>query len=109
LKVDERILILTIRGLLVKNYFLAMYARCGYHVNMTPESITSYVRRRLAGVPRQHARIAREIGIPQTTVSRIHSGTTTNPTLKTIEPILAWFREQDAAVKAIKLKRRKQA
>jgi transcriptional regulator with XRE-family HTH domain len=69
---------------------------CGYTLCMTQENLTQYLRRRLSEMVGQHNRIAKEAGIPQTSVSRIYAGTTTNPTVKNIELLLNWFRQHDA-------------
>lgn len=63
---------------------------------MTQENLTQYLRRRLSTMVGQHNRIAKEAGIPQTSVSRIYAGTTANPTVRNIELLLNWFRQHDA-------------
>lgn len=63
------------------------------------ESITSYIRRRLAELEGQHNRIARETGVAQATVSRIHQGQC-SPRLETVEPLLAWLQANDPSARA---------
>lgn len=57
--------------------------------------IQEYVRKRLDEVVGQHHRISRESGVPQATVSRIHTGVV-SPRLSTVQPILDWFAKEDA-------------
>lgn len=62
---------------------------------MKTETLTQSIRRRLGDYVGEHSRIALESGIPQTTISRIYRGES-SPTIRNIEPLLAWFKKQDA-------------
>lgn len=59
------------------------------------ETIHHYLLRRLAELRGQHARIAMETGVPQSTLSRIQSGKG-SPRLDSVQPILDWLVEFDA-------------
>lgn len=59
------------------------------------EPINTYLRRRLGELKGQHNRIARESGVPQSTVNRIHLGLS-DPRLGTAQPLLDWFERHDA-------------
>lgn len=61
---------------------------------MKQEPIETYLRRRLTEFTGQHVRIARETGVPQSTISRIHQSTC-SPRLETVQPLLDWFAKQD--------------
>lgn len=75
---------------------------------MKNETTTQYLSRRLNETVGMHNRIALESGIPQTTVSRIYRGES-SPTIKTVEPLLAWFKKYDIkqAKAAAKLSKKK--
>lgn len=62
---------------------------------MKNETLTQTIQRRLKDFVGHHARIASESGVPQTTLSRIYTGTS-SPTIRTIEPLMAWFKKHDA-------------
>lgn len=59
------------------------------------EPIHAYLRRRLEEVPVPHLTIARESGVPQTTLSRVYRGAM--PRLSTAEGLLNWFERYDRA------------
>jgi hypothetical protein len=59
------------------------------------ESIHDYLLRRLAELRGQHARIAAETGVPQSTLSRIQSGQG-SPRLESVQPLLDWIAAYDA-------------
>ncbi len=61
---------------------------------MKKEPIYDYLRRRLSELKGHHVRIARETGVPQTTVSRINQGLC-SPTLASVQPLLDWFDRHD--------------
>ena len=59
------------------------------------ESIHEYLLRRLAELRGQHARIAAETGVPQSTLSRIQAGQG-SPRLESVQPLLDWIASYDA-------------
>lgn len=65
---------------------------------MKKEPIHDYVRRRLREFVGHHIRIARETGVPQSSISRIHQGAS-SPTLASVQPLIDWFDKQDAGIK----------
>lgn len=58
------------------------------------ETIHDYLLRRLAELRGQHARIAAEAGVPQSTLSRIQSGRG-SPRLESVQPLLDWIAAYD--------------
>ena len=72
---------------------------------MKKEPIFDTLKRRLGEFSGQHNRIARESGVPQSTVSRIYLGQCT-PRLDSAQALLNWFDAQDAAAQRAKAKRR---
>lgn len=58
------------------------------------EPIIDYLRRRLAGAIGMHNTIAKESGVPQSTVNRIHLGEV-SPRLDSVQPLLDWFEAFD--------------
>lgn len=58
------------------------------------EPILNYLRRRLAGTIGMHNTIAKESGVPQSTVNRIHLGESI-PRIDTVQPLLDWFEAYD--------------
>jgi predicted transcriptional regulator len=58
------------------------------------EPIEAYLRRRLSELKGHHNRIARETGVPQSTLSRIYLGQS-SPTLATAQPVLDWLKRFD--------------
>ncbi len=69
---------------------------------MNKEPIYDYLRRRLSDLAGQHNRIAKESGVPQATVSRIHAGLC-SPRLDTVQPLLDWFEKQDKRASALRI------
>ena len=65
------------------------------------ETIHEYLLRRLSELYGQHARIAAETGVPQSTLSRIQSGKG-SPRLESVQPLLDWIAAHDARVAARK-------
>lgn len=63
---------------------------------MKKETIENYLRRRLTEFTGQHNRIARESGVPQSTISRFHQGGG-SPRLETVQPLMDWFAKEDKA------------
>ena len=61
---------------------------------MKHEKIYDYIRRKLAERVGQHNRIAREAGIPQNTVSRIHLGKCI-PRLDNAQKLLDYFEREE--------------
>lgn len=61
---------------------------------MTREKLYDYIRRKLAERVGQHNRIAREAGIPQNTVSRIHLGRCI-PRLDNAQKLLDYFEREE--------------
>lgn len=61
---------------------------------MKTETLSQSLRRRLGDYVGHHARIARETGVPQTTISRIYCGTS-SPTARNMDPLLQWLDAQD--------------
>lgn len=61
---------------------------------MKKEPIYEYLRRRLSEHAGQHNRIARESGVPQATVSRLHAGQS-QPRIYTVQALLDWFDRHD--------------
>ncbi|PUE09015.1 hypothetical protein B9Z51_08780 [Limnohabitans sp. T6-5] len=66
-----------------------------------PESLTTTLRRRLSEVDGLHNTIARETGVSQATISRIHTGGC-SPTLATAERIFGWFERYDKSARRLK-------
>jgi predicted transcriptional regulator len=69
---------------------------------MNKEPIYDYLRRRLSELAGQHNRIAKESGVPQATVSRIHAGQC-SPRLDTVQPLLDWFEKHDKRTSALRI------
>jgi predicted transcriptional regulator len=69
---------------------------------MKKEPIYTYLRRRLSELAGQHNRIAKESGVPQATVSRIHAGLC-SPRLDTVQPLLDWFEKHDKRASALRI------
>jgi len=69
---------------------------------MKKEPISSYLRRRLQELAGHHNRIAKESGVPQATVSRIHAGLC-SPRLDTVQPLLDWFEKHDKRPSALRI------
>ena len=65
---------------------------------MKRETIYDQIRRRLGECEGLHNRIARESGVAQSTVSRIHQGEV-SPTLRNAQALLDWFEQYDQLVK----------
>ena len=63
------------------------------------ETITAYLRRRLLDTVGWHSQIAKECGIPQSTLSRFFVDPSCSPRLATVEPLLDWFARYDKATK----------
>lgn len=61
---------------------------------MKTETYTERLRRLLNGSEGMHTQIARDTGVAQATVSRIHSGAC-SPRLDTVEKLLAWFKAEE--------------
>lgn len=73
------------------------------------ETIYERLRRLLQEHQGHHNRIAKESGVSQATVSRIHLGLAV-PTLHTAQPLLDWFeRNERSAVRGTDARRRVQA
>lgn len=66
------------------------------------ESIGAYLRRRLDEEKGNWPTIAVESGVPYGTLEKIAQGDTLNPQLKTIEPLLAWFKARDTMLESLK-------
>ena len=62
------------------------------------ESLTLKLRRRLSELDGLHITIARETGVSQATISRIHTGGC-SPTLATAERIFVWFEHYDKSAR----------
>jgi predicted transcriptional regulator len=60
---------------------------------MKKPTIFEQVRAQLALYEGQHNRIAKETGVPQSSISRLHQGDCT-PRLSTVQPLLDWFDAQ---------------
>lgn len=58
------------------------------------EPIIDYLRRRLAGSIGMHNTIAKESGVPQSTVNRIYLGEG-SPRIDSVQPLLDWFEAFD--------------
>lgn len=58
------------------------------------ETIHQYLQRRLGESIGMHNRIAKESGVPQSTVNRIYK-TDESPRLSTAQPLLDWFEKFD--------------
>lgn len=71
---------------------------------MKKEPIHDYVRRRLREFAGHHNRIARETGVPQSSISRMHQGGA-SPTLASVQPLIDWFDKQDAGIATVKPKK----
>ena len=69
---------------------------------MQKEPIAIYLRRRLQELAGHHNRIAKESGVPQATVSRIHAGLC-SPRLDTVQPLLDWFAKHDKRPSALRI------
>lgn len=69
---------------------------------MKKEPIYEYLRRRLSEMAGHHNRIAKESGVPQATVSRIHAGQC-SPRLDTVQPLLDWFEKHDKRSSALRI------
>lgn len=65
------------------------------------EPIYTYLRRRLEETVGQHSKIARETGVPQGTISRIHVGGC-DPRIGTVQPLLDWFERHDRIQAAVR-------
>lgn len=67
------------------------------------ETIHQYLQRRLSESIGMHNRIAKETGVPQSTVNRVYKSDA-SPQLDTVQPLLDWFekfdREQERQRKA---------
>lgn len=63
---------------------------------MKREKLYDYIRQKLAERVGQHNRIAREAGIPQNTVSRIHLGKCM-PRLDNAQKLLDYFEREERA------------
>lgn len=68
---------------------------------MKKEPIKTYLRSRLSELAGHHNRIAKESGVPQATVSRIHAGLC-SPRLDTVQPLLDWFEKHDKLPSALR-------
>ena len=73
---------------------------------MKKEPIKTYLRRRLSELAGYHNRIAKESGVPQATVSRIHAGLC-SPRLDTAQPLLDWLEKHDKRRPALRLTNKK--
>lgn len=60
------------------------------------EPIADFLRRRLAEAVGMHNQIARETGVPQSSINRLHVDHTISPRLTTVQPLLDWFAAEDA-------------
>lgn len=69
---------------------------------MKKEPIYDHIRRRLSELAGQHNRIAKESGVPQATVSRIHTGQC-SPRLDTVQALLDWFEKHDKRSSALRI------
>lgn len=67
------------------------------------ESIGDFLRRRLDEEKGNWPQIADESGVPYGTLEKIAQGDTLNPQLKTVEPLLAWFRAKDAMRESLRV------
>jgi len=63
---------------------------------MRKETISQYLLRRLDASAGMHAKIAKDCGVAQATISRIYTRKV-SPRLDIAEPILAWFDRADRA------------
>lgn len=66
------------------------------------EGLGAYLHRRLNEERGNWPTIANESGVPYGTLEKIAQGDTKNPQLKTIEPLLAWFRARDTMRESLK-------
>lgn len=66
------------------------------------ESIGAYLRRRLEEEKGHWPTISEESGVPYGTIEKVAQGDTLNPQLKTVEPLLAWFRARDTMRESLK-------
>lgn len=69
---------------------------------MKKEPIHDYLRRRLSELEGHHSRIAKEAGVSQATVSRIHTGLC-SPRLDAAQLLLNWFAKHDKRPSALRL------
>lgn len=69
---------------------------------MNKEPIKTHLRRRLSELVGHHNRIAKESGVSQATVSRIHAGLC-SPRLDTLQLLLDWFEKHDKRPSALRL------
>lgn len=69
------------------------------------EPIQDWMIRQLAKYPRQQVQIARETGLPQTTVNRIARGIS-SPTLVTAQPLIDWLKAAEMRQQADELQSR---
>jgi transcriptional regulator with XRE-family HTH domain len=65
---------------------------------MQAGTYTARLRKMLDQNIGKHSVVAREAGVAQATVSRIHNGTC-SPKLETVEKLLAWFKENKKGAK----------
>ena len=69
---------------------------------MKNEPVHDYLKRRLSEMPRMHHRIAKEAGIPQSSLSRVYTGKA-SPMLSTAQKLIDWLHEHDKKAQAATL------